>query len=189
MTEPNVLQFALAREYRIRDAEKLVGLTTRQILHAAATKLKFDDWHTGKGNPRMLSILELFQLRLLSTVDQRVPASAIQHLADLGAAYLTLVMGNPALRAKPAVAIGYPDQKDAWWWLLGVEGKWPENPPPPKSHEMVIVVRIRETLGRLLQAICDHIRADIPASLAPKEFQSLLAADLEYAAAVMARAA
>jgi hypothetical protein len=183
MPEPSVLEFAFIREYRLRDAEKLVGLSTRQILHAGATKLKFADWHTGKGNPRLLTMLELFQLRLLSAVDQRVPIKAMQHLADLGEVYFTGVLSSAPQRRKPAVVVGYPDAKGAWWWLLGVDGKWPENPPPPGS-EMLVIVRIREVLGRLLQAIIDHIRNDLGDAMMPDDFQSSLAADLQYAGTV-----
>jgi hypothetical protein len=188
VAEHEALTLALRRDYRIRDAEKLVGMTTRQILHAGQMKLKLADWHTGKGNPRRLTMIELFQLRLVSTVDQRVPISALQHLANLGEVYLSGVLISSEQRKKPAIVVGYPDAKGAWWWLLGVDGEWPEDPPPPGS-EMLVVIRIREVAARLLKLIVDQLKADLGSSIEPEEFTSSLADDMRHAATVPTRAA
>jgi hypothetical protein len=181
----DAFQIALKRQFRVRDAEKLVGLSTRQILHAGQFKLKFPDWNTGKGNPRLLSIVELFQLRLLSAVDQRVPIKAIQPLADLGRGYLGAAFTDPVIRSKPAVVVGYPTTKGSWFWLLGIDSKWPENPPPP-STEILIVVRIREILGQLMKGVIEHFREsdEEAVMLPPATFVSSLSADLRHAATV-----
>jgi hypothetical protein len=198
---PDALDYAHRREFRLRDAEKLVGLSMRQILHAGAAKLRLPDWHTGKGNPRLLSIVELFQLRLVSSVDQRVPIPALQHLADLAKGYLGLALTDSDFRRKPAVVLGYPSPTGAWWWLLAVDGKWPDSPPPPaKNAEFLVLVRIREALASLMLAWVEHIKAEIDdagvalppaaafASAVAVDAASSPANDLGHAAAVLARA-
>jgi hypothetical protein len=199
--DADALDLALAREFRLRDAEKLVGMSTRQILHAGAAKLSLPDWHTGKGNPRLLSVVELFQLRIVSAVDQRVPITALQHLADLAKGYLGLALINADFRRKPAVVLGYPSPTGAWWWLLAVNGQWPDNPPPPAADaEFMALVRIREALAGLMRAWVEHLEKEIadaagqesPAAALARaiaaEASSTPANDLNHAAAVLARA-
>jgi hypothetical protein len=145
--------------------------------------------------------VELFQLRLVSSVDQRVPIPVLQHLADLAKGYLGLALTDSDFRRKPAVVLGYPSPTGAWWWLLAVDGQWPENPPPPAANaEFLVLVRIREALGGLMSAWVEHLKkeiADAEAALPPAAaFASAVAAevasspanDLRHAAAVLAHA-
>jgi hypothetical protein len=177
MTPDAATELALTPEYRLVDAVKVTGLTKIQILHAGRTKLKFPNWNTGKGNPRLFSLLELFQLRLMAAIDQRVPPRYLQHLADGAAFYLHKSLTSASYRKKPAVVVAYPDDAGHWWFLLVHDGKWPASALKPAS-EMLILIRIREILGRLVQGICEQLRSDLELHWAPDELRATLAADL-----------